>query len=317
MGAEAKPDARLIVNPGSVDAREIPIYDRIFVGRECSGVEEHHRLVIDDPSASRNHLEIRLEPAQGVACVVDTSTNGTRLNDIRIERAMPVTLKSGDRLTIGGLQLEFRSESLSQGEISSPLQTVRTVTNADFVMVVGDIVDFSTISHGTPSRLVMQSLEVLLGELRRLLARYHGTLSNYVGDAFFAVWELGSARNAPQLALDFVVAADERVTEVAPSLAVRSADGRPVRMGWGLAHGDAAVSSLTGVMLGVVGDAANLAFRLSGLAGRHGRSGVLVTEGLYEQVADRFPFELLEWVDVKGRDVPEAVRGLRLPLAPT
>ena len=36
----------------------------------------------------------------------------------------------------------------------------------------------------------------------------------------------------------------------------------------GLAHGDAAVSSLTGVLLGVVGDATNLRFRLSGIAGR-------------------------------------------------
>jgi class 3 adenylate cyclase len=87
-------------------------------------------------------------------------------------------------------------------------------------------------------------------------------------------------------------------------------------MGWGLAQGDAAVSSLTGVLLGVVGDATNLAFRLSGIAGRQGHREVLVTDALYQQVAHRYPFETLEYVDIKGWTEAEAVHGLRLPLAP-
>jgi len=314
--AAKKPYAHVVVDPGSIDARDVAIFDRLFVGRECSGVEELHRLVIDDPSASRNHLEIRVESERGVAYVVDTSTNGTRLNGIRIERAVPVMLESGDVLTVGVLQLEFRSESLAKREALGPRQTTGWVTNADFVMVVGDIVDYSTISYGTPSRLVMESLEVLLREFRALLTGYHGTLSNFVGDAFFAIWELGSDAHAPEWAVDFVIAAANRVSEVAPTLGLRSVDGEPLRMGWGMAHGDAAVSSLMGVLLGVVGDATNLAFRLSGIAGRQGRSEVLVAEALYQQVAHRYPFEALEHVNVKGRPGAERVRGLRLPLAP-
>jgi class 3 adenylate cyclase len=162
----------------------------------------------------------------------------------------------------------------------------------------------------------MESLDVLLAEFRTLLTRYRGTLSNYVGDAFFAVWELDSVPNAPELAIEFIVAAAQRLDEIAPSIAFRGVDGQTLRMGWGVARGDAAVSSLTGVLLGVVGDAANLAFRLSGLAARQGRSEVLVTETFYQAAVQRFPFGEPESVEVKSWHEPVQVRGLRLPTPP-
>jgi adenylate cyclase len=307
------PYATLVANPDSSDAREVAIFDRLFVGREVSGVEEHQRLVIDDLMVSRNHLEIRVEPEHAIAYVVDTSTNGTRLNGVRIERGVPTALRPGDRITVGLVQLQFRSEALLNQHMQSSRQTTGQVASGDFVMVVGDIVGFSTSSHTTPSRLVMESLESLLREFRTLLTGFHGTLSNFVGDAFFAIWELGFEERAAFLALDFVAAAADRVSEVAPSLALRAADGEPLRVGWGVAQGDAAVSTLTGVLLGVVGDATNLAFRLSGIAARSGHSEVLVADSLYELVADDYPFEAVEYVNVKGRPEAEAVHGLRVP----
>lgn len=285
----------------------------MFVGRECSGVDEHRRLLIQDARASRNHLEIRVDVDHGVAYVIDTSTNGTRLNGIRIERGLPIMLEPGDVLTVGVVQLEFRSPSLRKQDIRSSRATTGLVTSAHFVMVVGDIVGFSTSSRTTPSRLVMTSLETLLKEFRLLLGKYRGTLSNFVGDAFFAIWELGVDPNTPRNALDFVVAASQRMTELAPALPMRSADGEPLRMGWGVAHGDAAVSSMMGVLLGVVGDATNLAFRLSALAGREGHNEVLVADSFYTEVASQYPFEEVEYVRVKGWQEPQAVHGLRPP----
>ena len=104
---------------------------------------------------------------------------------------VPTALRPGDRITVGLVQLQFRSDALLKNEMQSSRQTTGQVANGDFVMVVGDIVGFSTSSHGTPSRLVMESLESLLREFRTLLTGFHGTLSNFVGDAFFAIWELG------------------------------------------------------------------------------------------------------------------------------
>ena len=158
----------------------------------------------------------------------------------------------------------------------------------------------------------MESLDTLLAEFRVLLATYHGTLSNYVGDAFFAVWEPDSVPNAPRLALDFVVAALARLDDVSSTLALRSVDGGAIRMGWGLARGQAAMSSLTGALLGVVGDAANLAFRLSSLAARQGRGDVLVADTLYDDVATHYPFDAREWLEIKGYAEPVAAHALRL-----
>jgi class 3 adenylate cyclase len=294
----------------------VPIHDRIFVGRECSGIRERNRLLIDGPDVSRNHLEIRVEPENGFAYVIDTSTNGTRLNGSRIERAVPVPLTSGDRLTIGAVQLAFRIELASPAPLSAPIGTVRGITLGDYAMVVGDIVGFSTMAQESSSRLVLESLDTLLREMRRALAQHHGTLSNFVGDAFFAVWELDSVDNAAELAVRFAVAAADRVNEVAPALALHPVDGGHLRMGWGVSVGEVAVTSLTGSLLGVVGDAANLAFRLSALAARGGRSEIMVTEAIWRQVADLFPFGELDRVEVKGRRGSEPVRELRVPLVP-
>jgi class 3 adenylate cyclase len=307
------PPATLVVDPGTPAERDVAIYDRLFVGRECAGVDESRRLLIDDPSASRNHLEIRVDRDQGVAYVIDMSTNGTRLNGIRVERGVPVMLAAGDVLAVGIVRLEFRSDSLRGNDSHSLRATTALVTNAEFVMVVGDIVGFSTSSHGTPNRLVMQSLEMLLREFRALLSKYKGTLSNFVGDAFFAIWELGFDERTPQLAFDFVIDAVHAVEKLAPTLPLRSVDGGPLRMGWGVAHGDAAISTMMGVLLNIVGDATTLAFRLSEIAARNGRSEVLVTDAFYSEVAELYPFEDVGYVHLKGRPDPELVHGLRLP----
>jgi adenylate cyclase len=243
------------------------------------------------------------------------STNGTRLNGVRIERGMPIMLEAGDVITVGVVRFEFRSESLRKRELRNMRETTALVTNTEFVMVVGDIVGFSTSSHGTPNRLVMQTLETLLREFRMLLSSYKGMLSNFVGDAFFAIWELAFDEGTPQLALDFVIEAVERVAELAPALPLRSGDGGPLRMGWGVAHGDAAVSTMMGALLNIVGDATTLAFRLSEIAARDGRSDVLVADEFYSKVATKYPFEAMEYVRVKGRPDPEPVHGVRLPRA--
>ena len=57
------------------------------------------------------------------------------------------------------------------------------------IMVVGDIIGFSTIAETTGDRALLENIDRLYAGLRQILARHDGTLSNYVGDAFFATWE--------------------------------------------------------------------------------------------------------------------------------
>jgi len=308
--------AILVFAPDRAGERSMPVYDWLVVGRECGGVDEQHRLLIEDPAISRAHLELRLDLELDQAWVTDHSTNGTRLNGKRIERSVPVRIKPGDRIRLGGAELQFRSwrfaavaASIAPGP-AQDLRTIRHISVTEMVMVVGDILGFSTIAETTGDRVLLENIDHLYAGLRQILARHHGTLSNYVGDAFFATWETdapddaaegGGAEDPARSALAFTVEAAETVPLIAADLDLRDPAGGPLRMGWGVALGPAAVSQLTGMLVTVLGDATNVAFRLSGLAGRDDRPGVLVTDAVYHATSAAFAFTSPSAIQVKGR----------------
>src|ERR1700731_581647 len=104
-----QPQAHLVMRLNGGE-KSVPIFDQLYVGRECAGIDEQRRLVIADPNISRNHFEIRLDVATDRAFLIDTSTNGTLLNGMPLERAVPVPIKSNDRISIGDVVLVFRSD---------------------------------------------------------------------------------------------------------------------------------------------------------------------------------------------------------------
>ena len=316
--------ATLVLAPDRAGERSTPVHDWLVVGRECAGVDERHRLLIDDPAVSRTHLELRLDLELDQAWLTDHSTNGTRLNGHRIERSVPVRIKPGDRIRLGGAELQFRSRRFAAGSGAvvpaavQDLNTIRQISVTDMVMVVGDIIGFSTIAETTGDRALLENIDRLYAGLRQILARHHGTLSNYVGDAFFATWEAaapdgaaagGDAVDPARSAVAFAVEAAETVPRIAAGLDLRDPGGGPLRMGWGVALGPAAVSQLTGMLVTVLGDATNVAFRLSGLAGRDGRPDVLVTDAVYGATSAAFAFTSPSAIQVKGRRQPVQVLG--------
>lgn len=307
--------AVLVSAPGSAEQRSTPIYDWLVVGRECPGVDERHRLLIDDRAVSRTHLELRLDFELDQAWLTDRSTNGTRLNGRRIERSVPVRINPGDRVRLGDAELQFRSlrftaaAGASGGWGIQEQKTVREFTVMEMVMVVGDIVGFSTIAENTDDLVLLENVDRLYAELRKILGRHHGTLSNYMGDAFFATWEAAAVPDAARAAVAFAVEAAETVPRIAAGLDLRNPGGGPLRMGWGVASGSAAVSQLTGMLVTVVGDATNVAFRLSAVAGRDGWAVVLVTEAVYRAAGEGFAFTPPTAIQVKGRTQTVQVLG--------
>ena len=59
----------------------------------------------------------------------------------------------------------------------------------------------------------------------------------------------------------------------------------------------------------MLGDATNVAFRLSGIAGRDGRPEVLVTDAVCRSVEAGFAFTPLAAIQVKGRSQAVEVLG--------
>jgi hypothetical protein len=96
---QPEPVRAAIVLAGSRHELDQPV---VTVGRsqECD-------IVVEDPSASRRHAELRRE--DGAFWIIDLgSTNGTELNGERVERAR---LETGDRITVGQTVLQFERVS--------------------------------------------------------------------------------------------------------------------------------------------------------------------------------------------------------------
>jgi adenylate cyclase len=307
-GPGGQPDEPLgclvVVRDGGAE-RSVPIFDQLFVGRECAGISEPRRLVIADPEISRTHLEIRLDATGDQAFVIDTSSNGTVLNGVRLERAVPLPIRPGDEIRIGDVALSFRSHRFTA--TIAPQPTPARISQAAMVMVVGDIVNYSTISQVTDEGVMARSLHMLWHRLGGVLRAHHGTLSHYAGDALFAVWELGRFPDAAERAIDFALAANQLVDQFGYELPLRGLDGSSIRMGWGVVQGMAAVTPMTRTADAVIGDAPNVAFRLAGLAGREGRAAVMVTSCVHRGVATQFRLGEGERVVLKGRRGMETV----------
>jgi adenylate cyclase len=282
-------------------ARIVPIFDQLFVGRVCPGIAEHRRLVINDPGISRNHLEIRLDPVADRAFIIDTSTNGTLLNGARLERAVPVPLRPNDQIAIGDVTLRFRSDRFNAVPENTGDYTMTRITEEVMVMVVGDITNYSTISQVTDSKVIAESLNYLWTELGRVLRAHRGTLNHYAGDALYAVWGLRALPDANELAIDFALAANKKVEELAPGLPLREPNGSPIRMGWAVVQGRAALAAMTRTVEAVIGDATNVAFRLAGIAGRGGRAPVMTTATVHAAAESKYVWGPPEQVEIKGR----------------
>ncbi|MGE2816678.1 FHA domain-containing protein [Mycobacterium heidelbergense] len=301
-----KPQAHLDMRINGADV-SVPIFDQLFVGRQCAGIDDQRRLVIPDPNISRNHLEIRLDVSTDRAYLIDTSTNGTLLNGMPLERAVQVPLKPDDRISVGDVVLTFRSDRFNAVGVTNTSPTLTRIVEETMVMVVGDITNYSTISEVTDNQVIARSLNYLWHELGRVLRAHRGTLNHYAGDALYAVWELRTIPAANELAIDFALAANRRVEELGPTLPLRAPDGSPIRMGWGVVQGRAAIAAMTRTVTAVIGDATNVAFRLAGIAGRAGYADVMVSAGVHAAVEAQYVWGHSEQVEIKGRRGTETV----------
>jgi adenylate cyclase len=291
-----------------IDGRDsvVPIFDQLYVGRECVGISEQRRLLIPDPAISRNHLEIRLDVGADQAFAIDTSTNGTWLNGVRLERELPVRIQTHDQIRIGKVELMFQTDRFTAVRELDPNLTYSEVSEATMVMVVGDITGYSTISQVTDHKLIARGLHTLWQQLGHVLREYHGTLIDYVGDALYAIWELPTLPQANELAIDFALAANQQVEEIGSELPLHQTDGSPIHMGWGVVQGTAALTTMAHAGT-VLGDTTNLAFRLAGVAGRRGRAPVMVTDVVHAAVEAQYVWGPAEQVEIKGRQGMQTV----------
>jgi predicted component of type VI protein secretion system len=269
------------------------------VGRKSGGVSALQRLLLDDPAISREHLELRLDGDGGVL-LTDESTNGTRVNGRRAEPGEPVALRDGDLIEAGSARLGYRSlqhpERIPDGFRSAAWSNEPTL----IASVAGDIV-------GSTAMAGADATQALLADLRELLAAHGATASASSGDSLFAAWDGAGDPEAIDRAVRFAVAANAAVAARAAD-GDGDGDGDAVAMGWGVAVGDATQAHTSTTCQAVHEWAANLAFRLSGLAARAGEPAILVSAEVADAAPTAAAYGDARKLDLRGRPAPVSVR---------
>ncbi len=299
----------LVIETDALGERVVPVASRMHVGRECHGVDERQRLLLDDPAISRDHLEIRLAPEPGL---IDTSSNGTRINGRRVERGERNALADGDVITLGASRLIVRllEDDADRTKRHDHTATARDSSPTLVAIVVGDVVGYTTMTEAAGGAAVAEATDRLFGALRELVIEHGGTVSNYAGDAILSFWDVSGETGGVARAVRCAIESVATTQRISPELALRDAAGEPLRMGWAVTVGPVASGRPSPSREGVHGDAVILAFRLAGLAARAGLADLLVTaEAVVAADLDTAFGPALD-LEVKGRLAAARVRGL-------
>jgi class 3 adenylate cyclase len=261
----------LVVEHGCDKGASFTFYDRLEIGRYQEGRRSAGLLQINDPTVSGSHCVITQE-SNGRCFVRDKSRNGTRVNGRRLSPNLKTELKVGQVLSIGKL-LRFRLEGEEPSGTASGLGIpTQTLGNADTSMVtvlVGDIRNYTTLVQRADPVALQESVSRVFKILEQTVVKLGGTIKEYQGDALFAFWEEGSARNHAVQACRAALELHQLATECADDGTIWSVDGFPLRIDWALASGPVTISGYGGdnaLGLSMVGESVVLAFRIEKFA---------------------------------------------------
>jgi class 3 adenylate cyclase len=277
----------------------------VHIGRECTGVDPAHRILVDEPSVSRDHAEVRIESGRTV--LVDRSTNGTRLNGRRVEPGERVAIADGDIIGIGSIDIKVivTDAAPAPGEANV---TMRSDSLDLCAVVVGDVVGYTGLTEVHGASAVADSVDHLFEQLRQFVAVRRGTVNNYAGDAILALWEVDRHPDAVSDAVRCALEAEAFVARTTPDLTLRYENGDPIRMGWAVTLGGVASSHPSPARLSVHGDAVNLAFRLSGISSRSDVAPVIVELAVADAAPEAGRYGEVREFRVKGREAVARIR---------
>ncbi|MFQ5471040.1 MAG: FHA domain-containing protein [Gammaproteobacteria bacterium] len=289
----------------------IDIENRVFIGRSCIGMPENQSIIIDEPAISRDHAMVTFKDNQ--LTIKDTSRNGTRLNGARISPGVDLKLVDGDLIEIGDycFYVDFEPERVAE-QARTDITDTQTVSLNEYVThLVADVRGFSTLTQKSESSNVFNVMSDIYDLLSEIVHANSGTVKDYAGDCVFAYWEHGQKKKQGQAALACIAAVQQlRALENVLGSSVNATDpGTSIKLGWGIATGKVTMShyGLRQDNVAVVGDATNLAFRLSAKANNTLTAPIVICEETAKLVRPELSVEVIGEVETKGRSGKEKV----------
>ncbi len=171
-----------------------------------------------------------------------------------------------------------------------------------------DVRNYTALCEGLPPEKVVGSLNELFSMMGKVIARHHGCIVDFVGDAVLAVF--GAPKDNPNHAWDAVQTAievQEELDELNEKWQKR--DMPPLHIGVGIHTGEAQagiVGSGERKKFGVTGDTVNTGSRVEGL-NKEFATSILITRETLERVNGIFNIKSCGEVKVKGREKPVEV----------
>jgi len=293
----------------------IEIVDRIYIGRTCKGIDPQRRILLEDSRVSRDHAEINW--TAGHLQIIDTSSNGTWINDIRMAAGSSRNLSDGDTIRVGySLFRVVYPEAASDVEQDPIFEELTRVSPLEEVAttLVADVRGFSAYSQSHPSSDVYGMIKEIFNQFAKIVEEYNGTIKDFAGDAVFAFWEHRFEDAATQsfLACQAAVQQMHNFSNMRVALTGKYADVEKLQMGWGITTGPIILShfGLRAADLAIVGDCINLASRLSGMANKEIPESILICSHTAELVENRFAMKDLGMFPIRGRKGKEHIFAL-------
>lgn len=306
----------LVVNSGSPEAYffELEHGKVLEIGRKPGSPTGPRKLVLPVPEVSSLHSELRPGP-EGWSIRDMNSTNGTRLNGNWLTAGQEYLLKNGDHIKVAQIDLivNLPESSPQRGNVAEEEdegeRTQLHIKLMTATILVADIRAFTTLSEhfSAAPNIVMQAAQKVFSRFRDEIQRNHGQVEKIAGDAVMAYWqgddkpEEGHNICAYQ-ACCTALKIRERVPQIAAGDDWPFPD-YPLQVDIALATGPVATGVLGGskASMAVLGDTANLAFRMEKLIGVDRPGDIIVDGATYQLVRSHFNFENLGSQSVKGR----------------
>jgi class 3 adenylate cyclase len=300
----------ITVHPDSPQSVTVEVPDGTImpIGRKPSP-DGSPKLVIAEPEVSAQHAEIRA--TKNGWTILDTgSTNGTQLNEEWLTPGREYALKDGDEVKVADIPLliSMPHHLPKQEETEVDDRTYFRINLINATILVGDIRGFTSLMehYASQPEVVMEAAHRVFQAISKEILSNHGQLEKIAGDAVLCYWQQDEERKNAHAYRACTTAL--RVRQLVMGALSKDKTywpfrNHPLHLDIALATGPAAAGALgrKEANPALLGDTANLAFRMEKMISDEHPGDIVVEHATYELVNDLFVFEPLGQFNVRGR----------------